>query len=101
VLDRSLIVAPSAASAADSGALAGHTEWSASWQATEVYVSWQWAVLRETLIVFDPAALRTNILITEDGRGVGRVHNIAHIFEWIETLPWRLVVGQFIAGMWP
>jgi hypothetical protein len=99
VIDPSLVVAPTAASPSAAGTLAGYTEWSARWRATEVYVSWKWAVLRETLIVLDPAALRTNILVTEEGRAVAPFQNIAYIFEWIETMPWRFAVGEVIADI--
>jgi hypothetical protein len=98
VIDPALAAAPSAPSPSQPGPLAGFTEWSAPWSTTQAYVSWKWAVLRGTLIVLDPAALRTNIMITEDGRPVAHAHNILHLFEWIETLPWRPAVGRAIAS---
>lgn len=96
-LDPSLALAASNGGTLPPGTLAGLTEWSAPWGTTEAYVGWRWALLRDTLIVLDPVALRTNILIIEDGAPVAPFRNTLEIFEWIETWPWRSAVRGVIA----
>lgn len=97
VIDPSVAVMPADPHAP--GTLAGYTGWAAPWGTTQAWVSWRWAQWRGTLIVLTPAALSTNIVVMEGGGALAPVLGNLHIFERIETLPWREVVGRVIARL--
>jgi hypothetical protein len=97
VIDPSVAAAAPTVAMRSAGILAGYTEWSAHWGTTKAYAGWKWALLRDTLIVLDPLALRSNILITEQGAALAPVRNTMHLLEWIETRPWRRAVTRVIA----
>ena len=82
------------------GMLAGYTQWGTTWQALELHVRWNWGISQDLLFVLNPAGIKANIQLLDDA---GRVESFllsrAHLFEWIESLPWRDTLRSVIAQL--
>jgi hypothetical protein len=75
--------------------ITGYTEWTGLWGDRQVTVGWDWCIIRGVIMVLSPSEIRTNVRIV---RGDGHLESLpisrAHIFEWIESVPWR----KFVPG---
>ncbi len=89
-IDLSLAGTGSSDAPPQAGLLAGYTQWGATWQALQVYVRWNWGISQNLLFVLNPAAIKANIQLLDDAGSVESfLLSRAHLFEWIEVLPWR------------
>jgi hypothetical protein len=96
-IDTSVAHGAQRALAPRSSPIVGYTEWGARWAAAEAYVSWNWAHVSGGIVVLDPAAIRTNIVLVDEGDTLSMLLNKAHIYESIEVLPWRAVIEELLA----
>ena len=72
--------------------ITGYTEWVGVWSDSSVSVGWDWGVVQGVIVVIDPAAIRTNILlVNEVQRAEPRDLARIHLLQWIESMPWREV----------
>lgn len=89
-IDLSVAATGSSGAPVQAGILAGYTQWGATWHALQVYVRWNWGLSQDLLFVLNPAAIRANIQLLDDAGSVESfLLSRAHLFEWIEVLPWR------------
>src|ERR1044072_5615074 len=70
--------------------LTGYTEWVGVWRDSSVTVGWDWGVVQGVIVVIDPAEIRTNILLVNEGQRA-EPRDLARIYllQWIESMPWR------------
>jgi len=84
---------------ASPGAVAGYTQWGATWREREILVRWHWGCSQELLFVLNPAAIRANILLLDEtGAAQSFLLSRAQLLEWIESFAWREPVGELIAA---
>ncbi len=96
-IDLSVAATGSGGAAVQAGLLAGYTQWEATWQALQVYVRWNWGISQNLLFVLNPAAIKANIQLLDDAGSVESfLLSRAHLFEWIEALPWRDTLREVI-----
>lgn len=95
-VDQSLALAPAVTAFSELYTLSGYTEWRARMFVWPVFVKWRWAKMGDLLIALNPEMLTTNMFISGNEHIVSRARNAAHLFEWIETLPWRPEVERII-----
>ena len=100
-IDLSLAMTESSGAApAHAGVLAGYTHWGGTWRDLDVYVRWNWGISRTLLFVLNPAAIKANIQLLDDGGCTESfLLSRAHLLEWIETLPWKDEVRDIIARL--
>jgi hypothetical protein len=70
--------------------ITGYTEWVGVWSNSSLTVGWDWGVVQGVIIVIDPAEIRTNILLVNEGQRA-EPRDLARIYllQWIESMPWR------------
>jgi len=70
--------------------ITGYTEWVGVWRDSSVTVGWDWGVVQGVIVVIDPAEIRTNILLVNEGQRA-EPRDLARIYllQWIESMPWR------------
>jgi hypothetical protein len=72
--------------------ITGYTHWAGAWRDGQIYVGWDWGVLRDVVIILDPSNIRTNIkLVMDSGNAIAPLLARVHLYEWIESLPWRAI----------
>lgn len=99
-IDLSLAATEWSGTPAQTGILAGYTEWRATWHALEVSVSWSWGSSQALLFVLNPAGIKANIQLLDDAGNVESfLLSRAHLLEWIEALPWRDTLRDLIARL--
>ena len=70
----------------------GFTEWVGTWRTETVSVGWDWGVVDSLVVLLSQKEIRTNIqLIAPDQSPMPAVLAQVHLFDWIESLPWREV----------
>jgi hypothetical protein len=97
-IDVSLAVVEWGVAAPSTGAVAGYTAWGATRERVKLHACWDWAVVRGSLVVLNPAALRTNIRLLDGVTAMAFLLSQAHIFEWIESMPWRDKVDEIVGS---
>lgn len=89
-IDLSIAVPSTLAQGPPGGAITGNTHWVGVWRDAEIFLGWDWGVLRDVVIILDPSGIRTNIqLMMDNGRAVAPLLARVHVYDWIESLPWR------------
>jgi Domain of unknown function (DUF4902) len=68
--------------------ITGITEWGGTWTGASISVGWDWGVVRGVTVVVNPAEIRTNLLIVEQGEPESPVLTRIHLLEKIESVPW-------------
>ena len=93
------IAVPASATPQHAGELiTGFTEWVGVWENDEVSLGWDWAVIRDVVIVLNPTEIRTNILISETNRAESPALTRIYLLEKIESLPWtRTGIPELLA----
>ena len=72
--------------------ITGITEWVGSWRNETISVGWDWGVVGAVVVLLSQKEIRTNIqLVTKDESPVPLAVAQAHLFHWIESMPWREV----------
>ncbi len=80
-------------------AITGITEWVGSWHNETIVVGWDWAVINSLVVLLSPNEIRTNILlVSPDHRPVPPMIAAIHLYDWIESLPWREVSVRDVLG---
>lgn len=78
--------------------ITGVTEWAGEWRQAPICVGWDWGVIAGQIIVFHPAGIRTNVRIAmDDGSLASPMLTRIHLFEWIESLPWRQAIVDLMS----
>ena len=73
----------------------GYTEWVGTWKGAVLSVGWDWAVIRDLVVLLNPSEIRTNIrLVSETDEDEPPMLEKIHILHWIESIPWREEVIQ-------
>jgi len=68
----------------------GYTEWVGSWRGAQVSLGWDWAFVREGIVLLSPTEIRTNIqLIAQDGLARPPILARMHLARWLDSVPWR------------
>jgi hypothetical protein len=89
-LDPSILVEASLVPGSSADVVTGYTEWAGSWRGAEVTIGWDWGATNKVVFILNPAEIRTNLLvILDDGTPAPPMLTRTHLFEWLETLPWR------------
>lgn len=97
-IDLSLAATGSSGTHAQTGILAGYTQWRALWRTHDVRVCWNWGRSQSVLFVLNPAGIRANIQLLDDAGNVESfLLSRAYLLEWIEALPWRDTLQELIA----
>ena len=70
--------------------ITGYSEWAGSHGKSTVSIGWDWGLVRELLVVLNPAEIRTNLLlVNEQGYDESPLFSRVQILQRIELLPWR------------
>jgi len=88
-LDPSIAVPEEIASSPD-GLITGFSEWAGSYGKSNLSIGWDWGLVGGSLVVLNPAEIRTNILLINDqGYDESRLFTRMQLLQLIESLPWR------------
>ena len=80
--------------------ISGYTEWVADASGERLSLGWDWAIVRELIVVLNPTAMRSNLqVIVDDGLIESPALTRIRLLEHLETLPWRLFVQRLVHGM--
>jgi hypothetical protein len=68
----------------------GFSEWVGSYGTLNLSIAWDWGLVRNALVILNPAEIRTNIrLINEQGYDESALFTRMQLLQRIELLPWR------------
>lgn len=88
--DASIAIPPGTVESSPGDIITGFTEWAGSHGKLTVSIGWDWGLVRNMLVVLNPAEIRTNIrLISERGYDESPLFTRIQILQRIELLPWR------------
>jgi hypothetical protein len=89
-IDASIAVPQGLVQSSPGDVITGLTEWAGSYGTLNLSVGWDWGLVRNLLVVLNPAEIRTNIrLINEQGYDESPLFTRIQILQRIELLPWR------------
>jgi hypothetical protein len=70
--------------------MTGFTEWTGAHGKLKLSIGWDWGLVRDVLVVVNPAEIRTNIkLISDQGYDESPMFTRIELLQRIERLPWR------------
>jgi hypothetical protein len=70
--------------------ITGYTEWVGTKGSRAISVGWDWGIVHDSIVLLNPAEIRTNILlIREDGEAESALGSRHDLAKWIDSLPWR------------
>jgi hypothetical protein len=68
----------------------GFTEWTGTHGKLKLSIGWDWGLVRDVLVLVNPAEIRTNIkLISDQGYDESPLFTRLQLVQRIERLPWR------------
>lgn len=86
----SSIAVPEAMGDVPAGTVTGFTEWVGTWRESRVSLGWDWAYIRNEILLLNPSEIRTNIqLIAQDGVAKPPILARMRLAHWLDTMPWR------------
>ena len=89
-VDASIAIPKGIVESSPGDVITGFTEWAGAHGASNLSIGWDWGLVRDLLVVLNPAEIRTNIqLISEQGYDESPLFTRIQILQRIERLPWR------------